>query len=145
MIGLASFFFCKEVYSSDVNSNSYDNMAQISMPTIPSIANKDIPEDKFNKEKYVKLTEDKEPVKRNKSKMAALLGCICCCYCCTQCCCNDEDEARRDRNENSFGVLCDCGLDCLDCDCECTECCGDDSADCCGECAGELLDGCIIM
>jgi len=85
IIGLASFFFCKDIYVIKNTNNNYDNIARIDMPSSSSIVNKENPKDESNTDIYIDITEDKEPTKKDKVKnktfMALLVGLICCFWC----------------------------------------------------------------
>jgi len=156
IIGLASFFFCKDIYVIKNTNNSYDNIARMDMPSVSSIVNKEIPKDKLNTDKYINIAEDKAPEKKSRGKdktfMALLTGCLCC-YCCCNggCCCDDDDDDRKESYEfaelvydivdNGTDLCCECG--CCDGIGECCGCSGE-----CGACLAEVVggfSGCTIM
>jgi len=150
MLGLSSFFFCKDIYNNkDYNKCSYDNVAKVTMPLIPitnvneKLKNKSNNKDKDNRNKNSK--------KKNMNK--TICGGIASFLCCLWCCdiykkCKKSEFAKKVKNSDyceCCKLSCEvCGecieggcldyCDCNCCNCNCSNCDGCDCGNCdCGD------------
>jgi len=140
ILGLASIFFCNNP------KNNYDKIAQIEMPTMSMMKEKDVSKDKSNNEITVDPT-----IMTHKTRNLCKI--ILCCSCFERCLnfieSNDEDNSKE-RAEAAGEALdcCEVCCDAFECfnDDECCDCgdCGD--CDCSGcDCGGCDFGGCTIM
>lgn len=135
MLGLASFFFCDNIYknSSSSNKNSYDSMARMTMPTTATstIINKDVSKNKFDKENYIDISKEDitredipKPLKKKKPLYLLIPGFLCCCCLFEDCCKKKikDNEAVEEAVPEGIDLCIDCGELACDC-CECSEGC----------------------
>ena len=129
MIGLASFFFCRDIYNNNGyrNSQGYDNFARLEMPMEPMMSkterdsynnNNSYSINNYNKNKYSnfesktsRYTNQKD--RNKKAFLMAVVDTILCFGCIKYCC-------KNYRNENS--AICEYGF-CMDCCCSTLTCC----------------------
>jgi len=156
IIGLASFFFCEEIYNNEnekIHNNDYDNVARMTMPNSPKMINKDEYKDKYQNSKYHDITEDiPKKVKNVKRKTlcAGISTALCCCFACEACeCCSsdNDDENNNDKNKTenmeAKEEMIDVGLEFVSDYCDCCDICGGDCI--CTDCGAVDCCGCTII
>jgi len=143
MLGLASFFFCKDIYNNNMDCNkcSYDNVAKLAMPSLPIINVNEELKDRSINNNHIHNNNNNNNIKshkhnKDKTICGILASILCCVWCCESCISENDDENKNNRNNviNDCIDFCFDFIDCCDCgDCDCGDC---DFGDCgdCGDC-----------
>ncbi|OUM63250.1 hypothetical protein PIROE2DRAFT_61409 [Piromyces sp. E2] len=107
MLGLASFFFCKDIYNNEDFNNGYDNIARIDMPLLYYVVVATV---------TIVVVVVVMMTKKKNNKTEPCLACceeICDCFCDDDdddCCINDFDDCCGD---DCCGDGCECDGDCI--------------------------------
>lgn len=105
MIGLASFFFCKEINERTI---SYDNIAKVKM----TLNNNEVSEYKIEKSNPIDSdTAESQTTRNNKNSYC----CCNCCSCCSRCNCYNCCNCCKKCAKSKAFRICRCGYNIYNC------------------------------
>jgi len=138
MLGLSSFFFCKDIYNNkDYNKCSYDNVAKVTMPSIPITNTNEKLKDKSNNKDKDNRNKNSEEENLDKTICGVIASILCCLWCCDICdTCEKCECSKKCKESNCWDWCGDCLGICCEGFAECIE------RGCLGDCDGCNCDGC---
>ncbi|OUM69735.1 hypothetical protein PIROE2DRAFT_57274 [Piromyces sp. E2] len=101
ILGLASLFFCKDIYNNKDFNDGYDNIARIDMPLVTKLTNQEMSDNKIDKNNPREVEKNNDIYNKNNKELgfcAAVAAVLCCCFVRKDddcCCCHCSDDTKE--------------------------------------------------